>query len=119
VQPALVLAGSSQATAVEIPDDDVPPLGWDQWASLPTSAPESQAGVLIQRWDGRMVAGGSRYSAEASSSRAGLPTSGGPVASPEQGQECIDAPPPTSPTLRRSSIYGRSCATTAPRSTGR
>jgi hypothetical protein len=28
-------AGSSQATAVEIPDDDVPPPGWDQWASLP------------------------------------------------------------------------------------
>jgi hypothetical protein len=24
-----VLAGSSQATAVEIPDDDVPPPGWD------------------------------------------------------------------------------------------
>jgi hypothetical protein len=35
------LAGSSQATAVEIPDDDVSPPGWDQWASLPTSAPES------------------------------------------------------------------------------
>jgi hypothetical protein len=25
---------------VEIPDDDVPPPGWDQWASLPTPAPE-------------------------------------------------------------------------------
>jgi hypothetical protein len=40
-QSAPTLAGSSQATAVEIPDDDVPPPGWDQWASLPTSAPES------------------------------------------------------------------------------
>jgi hypothetical protein len=37
-EPAL--AGSSQATVVEIPDDDVPPPGWDQWASLPTPAPE-------------------------------------------------------------------------------
>jgi hypothetical protein len=42
--PEPALTGSSQATAVEIPDDDVPPPGWDQWASLPTSAPESQAG---------------------------------------------------------------------------
>jgi hypothetical protein len=40
VQQGPALAGSSQATVVEIPDDDVPPLGWDQWASLPTPAPE-------------------------------------------------------------------------------
>jgi hypothetical protein len=46
-EPAL--AGSSQATAVEIPDDDVPPPGWDQWASLPTPAPEPQAGALVRR----------------------------------------------------------------------
>jgi hypothetical protein len=93
-QPALALAGSSQATAVEIPDDDVPPPGWDQWTSLPTSAPESQAGALVRRWDDRMVAGGSRYSTEASWSRAGLPASGGPAASPERGQERVDASPP-------------------------
>jgi hypothetical protein len=29
VQQEPALAGSSQATAVEIPDDDVPPPGWD------------------------------------------------------------------------------------------
>jgi hypothetical protein len=87
------LAGSSQVTTVEIPDDDVPPPGWDQWASLLTSAPESQAGVLVRRWDSRMVAGRSRYGAEASSSRASLQASGDPVASPERGQEHVDAPP--------------------------
>jgi hypothetical protein len=34
VQQEPALAGSSQAAAVEIPDDDAPPPGWDQWASL-------------------------------------------------------------------------------------
>jgi hypothetical protein len=115
-EPAL--AGSSQATAVEIPDDDVPPPGWDQLASLPTSAPESQVGALVRRWDGRMVAGRSRYGAEASSSHVGLPASGDPAMSLGQGQERVDARPPTSSTLRRSSSYGRSSATTAPCSTG-
>jgi hypothetical protein len=82
-EPAL--AGSSQATAVEIPDDDAPPPGWDQWASLPTPAPEPQAGVLVRRWDDHMVVGGSRCGAEASSSRAGPPAS---------SEERVDEPPP-------------------------
>jgi hypothetical protein len=90
-EPAL--AGSSQATAVEIPDDDAPPPGWDQWASLPTPDPEPQAGALVRRWDGHMVAGGSRQGAEASSFRAGPPASNDPAASPGQGQERVDAPP--------------------------
>jgi hypothetical protein len=90
-EPAL--AGSSQATAVEIPDDDAPPPGWDQWASLPTPDPEPQAGALVRRWDGHMVAGGSRQGAEASSFRAGPPASNDPAASPGQGQEHVDAPP--------------------------
>jgi hypothetical protein len=55
-EPAL--AGSSQAMAVEIPDDDVPPPGWDQFVNLPMPAPEPQAGALVRRWDGHMVAGG-------------------------------------------------------------
>jgi hypothetical protein len=70
-EPAL--AGSSHPTAVEIPDDDVPPPGWDQWTSLPTPAPEPQAGALVRRWYGHMVAGGPRQGAEASSSHAGPP----------------------------------------------
>jgi hypothetical protein len=82
-EPAL--AGSSQTTAVEIPDDDVPLPGWDQWASLPTPAPEPQAGALARRWDGRMVAGGWRHGVEASSSHAGHPAS---------GEERVDVPPP-------------------------
>jgi hypothetical protein len=53
-EPAL--ASSSQATAVEIPDDDTPPPGWDQCGGLPAPAPEPQAGALVRRWDDHMVA---------------------------------------------------------------
>jgi hypothetical protein len=27
--------------AVEIPDDDTPPPGWEQWVNLPMPSPES------------------------------------------------------------------------------
>jgi hypothetical protein len=73
-----VLAGSSQAVAVEILDDDSPPPGWDQWVSFPTPYPEPQEeGALVRRWNGHMVAGGRGHGAEASSSRAGRSASGG------------------------------------------
>jgi hypothetical protein len=85
VQKEPALAGSSQAMAVEIPDDDIPPSGSDQWASLPMPAPEPQAGALARRWEGHMVAGGRRHGAEASSSHAGPPSS---------GEERVDVPPP-------------------------
>jgi hypothetical protein len=107
-EPAL--AGSSQAMAVEIPDDDTPPPGWDQWASLPTPAPEPQAGVLVRQWDGHMVAEGRGHGAEASSSRAG------PL---HRARSASTSRPPTLPTPRRSSNCGRSSAITAPRSTER
>jgi hypothetical protein len=87
-------AGSSRAMAVEIPDDDVPPPGWDLWASLPTPAPAPQTGALVRRWDGCMVAGRPGRGTEASSSRAGLPAPGGPAVSSGQGREHVDAPPP-------------------------
>jgi hypothetical protein len=64
-------ADSSRAAVVEIPDDDSPPPGWDQWVSFPTLSPESQEGALVRRRDGHMVAGGLGRGAEASSSRAG------------------------------------------------
>jgi hypothetical protein len=38
-EPAL--AGSSRAVVVEIPDDDSPPPGWDQWVNLPVPSTES------------------------------------------------------------------------------
>jgi hypothetical protein len=79
---------------VEIPDDEVPPPGWDQWASLPTPAPKPQAVALVRRWDDHVVAGSSGHGAEASSSRACRPESSDPAASLGQGQERIDAPPP-------------------------
>jgi hypothetical protein len=52
--PAVV--DSPQAEVVEIPDDDVPPPGWEQWASLPASVPEASAGrswpgaTSVQHW---------------------------------------------------------------------
>jgi hypothetical protein len=118
-QQGPALASSSQATAVEIPDDDVPPPGWDQWASLPTPAPEPQAGALLRRSDGHIVAGGSRHGAEASSSCAGRLAPSDPAVGLGQRQERVDAPPPTSPTPKRSSSCGRSSAATTPHSTGR
>jgi hypothetical protein len=39
-QPEPVLADSSQAMAVEIPDDDAPPPGWDQWVNFPMPSPK-------------------------------------------------------------------------------
>jgi hypothetical protein len=71
VRPGPALDGSSQAMAVEIPDDDAPPPRWDQWVNLPMPSPEPQVGALVRRWDGHMVAGGRGHGAEASSSRAG------------------------------------------------
>jgi hypothetical protein len=67
----LAPAGGSRAAVVEIPDDDSPPPGWDQWVSFPTASPESQEGALVRRWEGHMVAGGRVHGVEASSSRAG------------------------------------------------
>jgi hypothetical protein len=64
-------AGGSRAAVVEIPDDDSPPPGWDQWVSFPTPSPKSQEGALVKRREGHMVAGGRGHGAEASSSRAG------------------------------------------------
>jgi hypothetical protein len=64
-------ASGSRAVVVEVPDDDSPPPGWDQWVSFPTLSPESQEGALVRRRDGHMVAGGQGHGAEASSSHAG------------------------------------------------
>jgi DNA repair exonuclease SbcCD ATPase subunit len=62
---------------VEIPDDDAPPPGWDQWVNLPMPSPEPQEeGALVRRWDGHMVVGGRGHGTEASSSRAGRSASG-------------------------------------------
>jgi hypothetical protein len=57
--------------AVEIPDDDAPLPGWDQWVNLPLPSPEPQAGALVRWWDGHMVAGGRGHGTEAFSYRAG------------------------------------------------
>jgi hypothetical protein len=86
--PTPVLAGSPRAVVVEIPDDDdVPPPGWDQWASVPVSAPEASAGTLVAREDVSAAMGCLTDGAGASSSLVG------PVARLEQGREPVDAPP--------------------------
>jgi hypothetical protein len=73
---------------VEIPDDDdVPPLGWDQWASAPMSAPEASAGALVARGDVGAALGCPADGTWASSSHAG------PAARLEQERVHADAPP--------------------------
>jgi hypothetical protein len=69
--PAPVVTGSSQAVVVEIPNDDVPPLGWDQWASPAASAPEASAGALVVRGGVGVALGRPTDGTGASSSRAG------------------------------------------------
>jgi hypothetical protein len=83
--PAPAAAGNPRATMVEIPDDDVPPPGWDQWASPPASAPEASAGELVARGDVGAALGGPADGAGASSSHAG------PAA--RQERENAGAPP--------------------------
>jgi hypothetical protein len=55
--PVPAPAGNPRTAVVEIPDDDVPPPGWDQWVSLPASAPEASAGALVVRDDGDAALG--------------------------------------------------------------
>jgi hypothetical protein len=52
ILPVPAPAGGNQVAVVEIPDDDVPPPGWDHWVSLPAPAPEPPVGVLVMREDG-------------------------------------------------------------------
>jgi hypothetical protein len=94
-EPAL--AGSSRAVVVEIPDDDSPPPGWDQWVSFPTPSLESQEGALVRRWDGRMVAGGQGHGAEASSSRSSR-------SAPGEGR--VDGPPAFADAQEEQELWG-------------
>jgi hypothetical protein len=94
VPPTPALTDDSQAAVVEIPDEDVPPPGWDQWVSLPASAPEPSTGALVVRDDGgAALGGGAADSVGTSWSRAALSASGGLVAHPEQERERTGAPP--------------------------
>jgi hypothetical protein len=83
----------SQAAVVEIPDEDVPPSGWDQWVNLPAPVPEPPTGLLVVRDDGSMAPGRPADDAEASSSRGVVPASGGTAARLEQERERAIAPP--------------------------
>jgi hypothetical protein len=64
-------AGGFRVEVMEVPDDDSPPPGWDQWTSFPTRSPEPQEGALVRWREGHMVAGDRGHGAEASSARAG------------------------------------------------
>jgi hypothetical protein len=94
IPPAPASVSGSQVAVVEIPDDDTPPLGWDQWGNLPAPAPEPPVGALVVRDDGRVTSGRPADGAEASSSRAVLPASDGATARPETGRERAITPPP-------------------------
>jgi hypothetical protein len=93
IPPAPAPVDDSQATVVEIPDEDTPPPRWDQWGNLPAPAPEPPTGVLAVRDDGGVAPGRPADGVEASSSRAILPTSDGAAACPEQEREPADTPP--------------------------
>jgi hypothetical protein len=85
--PAPAAAGSPRVVVVEIPDNDVPPPGWDQWVSPPASAPEASAGALVAQGDVGSALRGPADGAGASSSRVGT------LARLEQEREHADAPP--------------------------
>jgi hypothetical protein len=86
-------AGGPPVAVVEVPDDDVPPPGWDQWVSLPTPAPEPPTVVLVMTEGGRVMPGCPAHGAEASPSRATLPASGDPAVHLEQKWERIGTSP--------------------------
>jgi DNA repair exonuclease SbcCD ATPase subunit len=93
-------AGGSRAVVVEIPDDDSPLPGWDQWMSFPTPSSESQEGALVRRRDGHMVAGGRGHGVEASSSRAGR-------SAPEEGH--VSDPPAFAHAQEEQELWGELC----------
>jgi hypothetical protein len=81
---------------VEIPDDDSPPPGWDQWVSFPTLSPESQEGVLVRRRDSHMV-----QEAEGTVPRPLLPA----LAAPLRKRGALTVRPP-SPTTEEQELWG-------------
>jgi hypothetical protein len=93
ISPAPAPVSGSQAAVVEVPDDDTPLPGWDQWGSLPAPAPELPVGALVVRDDGCVMSGRLADGAEASSSRAVLPASDGAAARLEQERERAITPP--------------------------
>jgi hypothetical protein len=44
ILPALAPVSGGQVAVVEVPNDDTPLPGWDQWGSLPAPAPEPRWG---------------------------------------------------------------------------
>jgi hypothetical protein len=87
--------------AVEIPDDDSLPPGWDQWVNFPMPSPEPQEeGALVRQWDGHMVAGGRGHGAEASFSRAGRSAS---------GEGHVDGPPAFAYAQEEQELWGELC----------
>jgi hypothetical protein len=93
--------------------------GWDQWASLPASAPEASTGALVVRDDGGAALGGPADGAGALSWHAALHSSGGPRHVRSRRGSVPARRRPTSSRLKRSRGCGRSFVTTALRSTGR
>jgi hypothetical protein len=91
--PAPAPAGGNHVAVVDVPDDDVPPLGWGQRENLPAPAPEPPVGVLVMREDDCVMSGRPTHGAKASSSRAAFPASDGTATCPEQERERVNAPP--------------------------
>jgi hypothetical protein len=112
-------ADSPRAAVVEVPDDDVLPPGWDQWASLPASAPEPPTEALVVRGDdgaalgAQLMVSGPHRCTPPSQLRAALRHVRSKSRSmPARGR-------PTSSRLKRSRGCGRSSVITALLSTRR
>jgi hypothetical protein len=94
-QQAVTVTTATTAMVVSVPSTPPAPAaagnpraaGWDQWPSLPTSAPEASTGVLVVRDDGGAALGCPADGVGASSSHAG------PATRPEQVQERAGAQP--------------------------
>jgi hypothetical protein len=93
ISPAPAPVSGSQVAVVDVPDNDTPPPGWDQWGSLPAPALEPTAGVLVMRDDDCVVSGHPVDGVEASSTHAVLPASDDAVTHSEQERERVIAPP--------------------------
>jgi hypothetical protein len=91
--PAPTLTAGDRAAVVEIPYDEAPPPGWDQWENQPAPAPEPAAGVLVVQEDGCVMPWRPSHGAEASSSCATLPAPDAVVARPERERGHTGAPP--------------------------
>jgi hypothetical protein len=91
--PVPAPAGDNQVAVVDISDDEGPAAWMGPVGEPARTSPEPPAGVLMMREDDCVMSGRPTHDAEALSSRAALPASGGIAARPEQERERVNMLP--------------------------